>query len=63
MRKRILVVEDETEIRNLIVLHLKREGFDVDEVEDGEKARQLISKNKYDLFIFDCGGRPIGHPQ
>jgi two-component system phosphate regulon response regulator PhoB len=52
-RKRILVVEDENEIRQLIVLHLKREGFDVDEVHDGEQARTLLATNMYDMVILD----------
>lgn len=51
--KRVLVVEDETEIRQLIVLHLKREGFDVDEIGDGEQARTLLASREYDLVILD----------
>lgn len=51
--KRVLVVEDESEIRQLIVLHLKREGFVVDEVEDGEQARQLVAGRGYDLIVLD----------
>ncbi len=52
-RKRILVVEDENEIRQLIVLHLKREGFDVDEIHDGEQARTLLASGPYDMVILD----------
>lgn len=52
-RKRILVVEDELEIRQLIVLHLKREGFDVDEIGDGEQARGLLTSRHYDMVILD----------
>lgn len=52
-KKRILVVEDENEIRQLIVLHLKREGFDVDQTGDGEQARQMLTDNSYDLAVFD----------
>ena len=52
-RKRVLVVEDENEIRQLIVLHLRREGFDVDEIQDGEQARQLLTRRTYDLVILD----------
>ncbi|MGE3682757.1 MAG: response regulator transcription factor [Bdellovibrionales bacterium] len=51
--KQILVVEDELEIRQLIVLHLRREGFEVDEVGDGEHARQLLSTRNYDLIVLD----------
>lgn len=52
-RKRVLVVEDEFEIRQLIVMHLRREGFDVDELGDGEQARQILATNSYDLIILD----------
>lgn len=51
--KRILVVEDEAEIRQLIVLHLEREGFAVDQTSDGEAARQLASRTTYDLICLD----------
>lgn len=51
--KRVLVVEDEMEIRQLIVMHLRREGFEVDELSDGEQARQVLSTNTYDLVILD----------
>ncbi len=51
--KRVLVVEDEQEIRQLIVLHLKREGYVVDEVGDGEQATQKIQTEKYDLVVVD----------
>ncbi len=51
--KRVLVVEDENEIRQLISLHLKREGFIVDESGDGEQAFQKISREKYDVIILD----------
>lgn len=53
LRKRVLVVEDENEIRQLIVLHLRREGFDVEETEDGELARQWLEARAFDLVILD----------
>jgi len=52
-RKRVLVVEDEAEIRQLIVLHLRREGFDVEEMGDGEQARQALTARTFDLLILD----------
>jgi len=52
-RKRVLVVEDEPEIRQLIVLHLKREGFVVSEVGDGEEARQVLANSDFELVIVD----------
>ena len=53
MSKRVLVVEDEAEIRQLISLHLKRDGFDVDEVADGEAALQMLSGNEYSIVLLD----------
>lgn len=56
--KRILVVDDEADFVHTINRHLKREGFIVDSVEDGNKARRKIddsgqSENRYDLVITD----------
>lgn len=50
---KILVVEDEEEIRDLIALHLKREGHDVDVVGSAEEAFPLIEKNHYSLLALD----------
>ncbi len=50
---RILVVEDEQDIRDLMVLHLHREGFHVEEADGGEKATQMLAASKYSLAIFD----------
>lgn len=51
--ERILVVEDEHEIRDLIVLHLNREGLQVDAVASAEEALPLIEKNRYSLLALD----------
>lgn len=52
-RRQILVVEDESEIRELIVLHLEREGFEVLQAEDGESARRLLAERPFDLVVLD----------
>jgi two-component system phosphate regulon response regulator PhoB len=52
-RNHILVVEDETEIRDLIALHLKREGHLVDAAGSAEEAMPLLDKNKYSLVALD----------
>lgn len=51
--KRVLVVEDESDVRDLILLHLKREGHDADFAADGEGALQKLEKSAYDLLILD----------
>ena len=51
--KRILIVEDELEIRELLASYLKNEGFSVSEAEDGVAAIDLFGKEKFDLVILD----------
>ena len=43
MRKRVLVVEDEKDIQDLLQLYLKREGYDVQAARDGEAGLRLAS--------------------
>ncbi len=50
---RILVVEDEKEIREFLKPSLEEEGFSVDTAEDGEKGLFLALTNDYDLLILD----------
>ncbi len=50
---RILVVDDEKRIVDLVRLYLEREGFAVDEAFDGETALKMISERSYDLIILD----------
>ena len=51
--KRILIVEDEPEIRQLLASYLVNEGYFVSEAEDGVTAIELFSKEKFDLLILD----------
>jgi len=50
---RILVVEDDTHIRDLVVLHLGLEGFETEAVSDGQTALLRAGKAPYDLVILD----------
>jgi len=51
--RRVLVVEDEPNIRELVVLHLKLEGLSVVAVKDGEEAIALIKVQTFDLCVLD----------
>ena len=51
--KKILIVEDELEIRELLASYLRNEGFSVTEAEDGVAAIELFDKDKFDLVILD----------
>jgi two-component system phosphate regulon response regulator PhoB len=53
LKSRVLVIEDEADVRDLIALHLKREGFEVTAVEDGEKALKSLDTVIPDLAVVD----------
>ncbi len=53
MPERILVVDDEQIIRESLSFVLKKEGYDVEEAENGKIAYDKISKSSYDLVITD----------
>ncbi len=50
---KILIVEDEQPIRELILLILSSEGYDCVCAADGETAADLVEENDYDLALLD----------
>jgi phosphate regulon transcriptional regulator PhoB len=52
-RLKILVVDDEPDIVELVSYNLKKDGFVVESASDGEQALNLINRNQYDLVILD----------
>lgn len=50
---RILIVEDEAEIRGFVARALEEAGFTVDTAESGETALELALESSYALFIVD----------
>ncbi len=50
---RILVVEDDRDILELLKIRLKSEGFSVDIESDGNKGSYLARTNNYDAIILD----------
>lgn len=53
MPKKILVVDDEKDIVDLITFNLEKEGFAAIKAYDGEKALELVKAKKPDLVILD----------
>lgn len=51
--KKILVVEDEEDMRDLIKVRLEVEGYEVLEAGDGEEALRIVKKEKPDLIVLD----------
>ncbi|HMN12542.1 MAG TPA: response regulator transcription factor [Bellilinea sp.] len=53
MAERILVVEDEATIRDLLVYNLKKNGYEVEAVDNGLKAVEAARMNKPNLILLD----------
>lgn len=49
----VLIVDDEKEIRELISIYLKGEGFDTILAEDGNEALKILENQSIDLIILD----------
>lgn len=52
-QKKILVVEDEVAMREIVVEKLQKSGYKVTEAEDGQIAIDLAPKEKPDLILLD----------
>lgn len=52
--EKILVVDDEKDIRKLVGIYLKKQGYAVEEAENGKIAIELVKENPdFDLIIMD----------
>lgn len=51
--KKILIVDDESKIREVVREYLEFSGYEADEAEDGMEAVRMCRKNHYDLVILD----------
>ncbi len=52
---RILVVDDEPQIRRALATNLRARGYVVDLAEDGEQALQMAADHRPDVVILDLG--------
>ena len=50
---KLLIVDDEPKIRDIIREYAEFEGYEVDEAEDGMVALGLCKLNDYDLIVMD----------
>ena len=53
MPKKILIVEDEANIRELLRLYLEREGYEITEAANGEEGVELWRKINPDMILLD----------
>ena len=49
-QNRILIVEDEEDIRNLLIFNLKRNNFLIESTSNSQDALELIRNRKFDLI-------------
>ncbi|MCD7033321.1 response regulator transcription factor [Metabacillus sp. GX 13764] len=50
---KVLVVDDEARIRRLLKMYLEREGFLIEEAEDGNQALEKALENDYAVILLD----------
>ena len=51
--KRVLIVEDDPAVRQIVRVLLERDGIAVDIAEDGERATSLLRDNHYSVIVLD----------
>lgn len=51
--KKILIVEDETNLRKIMRYDIVHAGYECSEVDDGQKAIDMVSNNHFDLILLD----------
>lgn len=51
--KKVLIVDDEEHIRELIKFNLKKEGYDIEVAINGVEALNIIREIKFDLILLD----------
>ncbi|MEW9094554.1 MAG: response regulator transcription factor [Clostridiaceae bacterium] len=53
MRKKILIIEDERKLSEVMALYLKNEGYEVFTASDGDEGESFIENAIFDLIILD----------
>lgn len=53
MGRRLLIVDDEMDIRLVLGEILRAQGFEVDTAENGEDALRKLKQGRYDLMVLD----------
>ena len=53
MKGKILIVEDEKKLTEVMRLYLEKEGYEVEIALDGSKGDEAINQVEYDLIILD----------
>jgi two-component system response regulator ResD len=52
-KKRVIIVDDEEDMRFLVCMYLENSGFECLQAENGEEALELVNQTKVDLILLD----------
>ena len=52
-QQRLLVVDDDEQIRKLLVTVMKRQGFAVEQASNGAEALEAIANQQFDVMLLD----------
>jgi DNA-binding response OmpR family regulator len=55
MSQHILVVDDEAQIRELLCIYLKKQGFQVSAAATSEETLRLLKDKRFNLVVLDIG--------
>lgn len=53
LKKKILLVDDDNQLRREVSAHLQKHGYDVTEAHDGRSALQFARAEEFDLVVLD----------
>ena len=57
---KVLVADDDKNLRKVLTNELSEEGFDADEAESGIKTMDLLEKDEYDVLVLDLNMPGLG---
>ena len=57
---KILIADDDKNLRKVLRSELSEEGFDVNEAECGDRAKELLEKEEYDVLLLDLTMPGVG---
>jgi len=60
MAIKILIAEDEKNLRKVLVMELSTEGYDVVGADDGKKALEILQKDDCDVVLLDLNMPVLG---
>ncbi len=52
-KKRIMIIEDDSEMRSLLIDFLQEDGYEVDSAGNGSEALLKLTQSPFDLIISD----------